>query len=137
MAGVAAESAGDSVVAGSDRRRPGRLASGGQASAARLPATARAQHRPLMQLPATRRRLRVYLGVAPGAGATCALLSEGHRRAEQGAGVVVAGVQTSGRPVTAGMLEGLEIIPPARAASLGAAAGDMDLGAVLARRPQV
>jgi two-component system, OmpR family, sensor histidine kinase KdpD len=90
-----------------------------------------------MRLPATRGRLRVYLGVAPGAGATRALLSEGHRRAEQGADVVVAGVQTSGLPVTAGMLEGLEIVPPATAESLGAAAGDMDLGAVLARRPQV
>ena len=33
-------------------------------------------------------RLRVYLGLAPGAGATCALLSEGHRRAERGAGYV-------------------------------------------------
>jgi two-component system, OmpR family, sensor histidine kinase KdpD len=90
-----------------------------------------------MQLPATRGRLRVYLGVAPGAGATCALLSEGHRLAEQGADVVVVGVQASGRPVTTGMFEGLEIIPPATAASPGAAAGDMDLGAVLARRPQV
>jgi two-component system, OmpR family, sensor histidine kinase KdpD len=76
-----------------------------------------------MHLPATRGRLRVYLGVAPGADATCALLSEGHRRAEQGAGVVVADVQTGGRPVTAGMLAGLEIVP--------------DLGAVLARRPEV
>jgi two-component system sensor histidine kinase KdpD len=90
-----------------------------------------------MHLPATRGRLRVYLGVAPGAGATCALLSEGHRRAEQGAEVVVAGVQTSGRPVTAGMLSGLEIVPPATAESPGAATGDMDLGAVLARRPEV
>ena len=76
-----------------------------------------------MRFPAARGRLRVYLGVAPGAGATCALLSEGHRRAEQGADVVVAGVRTSGRPVTAGMLAGLEIVP--------------DLGAVLARRPEV
>jgi two-component system sensor histidine kinase KdpD len=72
-----------------------------------------------------------------GAGATCALLGEGHRRTEQGADVVVAGVQTGGRPFTAGMLEGLEIIPPATAAFTGAAAGDMDLGAVLARTPQV
>jgi two-component system sensor histidine kinase KdpD len=90
-----------------------------------------------MGLPATRGRLRVYLGVAPGAGVTCALLREGHRRAEQGADVVVAGVQTGGRPFTAGMLAGLEIIPPAPAAFTGAAAGDMDLGAVLARAPQV
>jgi two-component system sensor histidine kinase KdpD len=65
--------------------------------------------------PAAPGRLRVYLGVASGAGATCALLSEGHRRAEQGADVVAAGVQTRGRPVTAGLLEGLEIIPPTMA----------------------
>src|SRR6476659_4928943 len=137
MAGASAESAGDPVVAGSDRRRPRRLASGGQADTARLPAAARAQHRPLMGFPATRGRLRVYLGVAPGAGATCALLREGHRRAEQGADVVVAGVQTGGRPFTAGMLAGLEIVPPATAESPGPATGDMDLGAVLARRPEV
>ena len=51
--------------------------------------------------------------------------------------MVVAGVRTSGRPVTAGMLAGLEIVPPATAESPGAATGDMDLGAVLARRPEV
>jgi two-component system, OmpR family, sensor histidine kinase KdpD len=90
-----------------------------------------------MQFPAIRGRLRVYLGVAPGAGATCALLSEGHRRAAQGADAVVAVVQSDGRRVTAGMLKGLEIIPPATAPSLGTAAGEMDLDAVLARRPQV
>jgi two-component system sensor histidine kinase KdpD len=90
-----------------------------------------------MQFPAIRGRLRVYLGVAPGAGATCALLGEGHRRAEQGADTVVAVVQTGGRPVTAGMLRGLETVPPAAAPSLGTAAGEMDLDAVLARRPQV
>jgi two-component system, OmpR family, sensor histidine kinase KdpD len=87
--------------------------------------------------PATRGRLRVYLGVAPGAGTTCALLSEGHRRAERGADVVVAGAETHGRPGTAGLAEGLEIIPSATVASRGAVAEEMDLGAVLARRPQV
>ena len=86
---------------------------------------------------ATRGRLRVYLGFAPGAGTTCALLSEGHRRAERGADVVVASVQTHGRPGTAGLLRGLEIIPPAQAVFRGMGAEEMDLGAVLARRPQV
>jgi two-component system sensor histidine kinase KdpD len=86
---------------------------------------------------AHRGRLRVYLGFAPGAGTTCALLNEGHRRAERGADVVVASVQTHGRPGTAGLLSGLEIIPPAQAASRGTIAEEMDLGAVLARRPQV
>jgi two-component system, OmpR family, sensor histidine kinase KdpD len=86
---------------------------------------------------ATRGRLRVYLGFAPGAGTTCALLREGHRRAERGADVVVASVQTHGRPGTAGLLSGLEIIPPAQVVSRSMAAEEMDLGAVLARRPQV
>jgi len=86
---------------------------------------------------ATRGQLRVYLGVAPGAGTTCALLSEGHRRAERGTDVVVAAVQTHGRAGTAGLLDGLEIIPPVTPASQDAVAGEMDLCAVLARRPQV
>jgi two-component system sensor histidine kinase KdpD len=86
---------------------------------------------------ATPGQLRVYLGFAPGAGTTCALLSEGHRRAEQGVDVVVAAVQTHGRAGTAGLLEGLEIIPPVMPASQDGVAGEMDLGAVLARQPQV
>jgi hypothetical protein len=48
--------------------------------------------------PAARGRLRIYLGYAPGAGATCALLGEGRRRAELGAAVVVASAETHGRP---------------------------------------
>jgi two-component system sensor histidine kinase KdpD len=86
---------------------------------------------------ATRGRLLVYLGFASGAGTTCALLSEGHRRAERGADVVVASVQTHGRPGTARLLRGLEIMPPAKVASRGMVAEEMDVAAVLARRPQV
>ena len=82
-------------------------------------------------------KLRVYLGVAPGAGTTYKLLSEGHRRAQRGDDVVVAAVETHGRPGTAGLLEGLEIIPPAIVACQDTVAEEMDLGAVLARRPQV
>ena len=47
---------------------------------------------------ATRGQLRIYLGYAPAIGTTCALLSEGHRRAAHGADVVVASAQTRGRP---------------------------------------
>ena len=45
---------------------------------------------------AARGRLRIYLGCAPGAGTTCALLSEGRRRAEHGTDVVVARAETHG-----------------------------------------
>ncbi len=61
-----------------------------------------------------RGQLRIYLGAAAGAGKTFDMLSEGHRRAERGADVVVAFVETHGRPHTAALLDGLEIIPRAR-----------------------
>ena len=87
--------------------------------------------------PAATGRLRIYLGYAPGAGTTCALFSEGHRRAEQGTDVVVAIAETHGRPHTEALLPGLEIIPPANVPYHGTTFEEMDLGAVLARRPAV
>ena len=87
--------------------------------------------------PGVRGRLRVYLGVAPGAGATCMLLREGHGRAACGADVVVASVATHGQPGTARLLAGLEIVPPAAVAIGDTLAERLDLDAVLARKPQV
>jgi two-component system, OmpR family, sensor histidine kinase KdpD len=86
---------------------------------------------------AARGRLRIYLGYAPGAGTTCALLSEGRRSAERGTDVVVASAETYGRPYTGNLLAGLEVIPAAKVPSQGALAEEMDLGAVLARGPAV
>ena len=84
-----------------------------------------------------RGQLRIYLGAAAGAGKTFDMLCEGHRRAERGADVVVAFVETHGRPHTAALLDGLEVIPRARVAYRGTAFEDMDLDAVLARQPQI
>jgi K+-sensing histidine kinase KdpD len=86
---------------------------------------------------AGRGRLRIYLGYAPGAGTTCALLSEGRQRAEHGSDVVVAHVETHGRPHTRALLGGLEVIPPVTVPCLGTTVKKMDLRAVLSRRPQV
>jgi two-component system, OmpR family, sensor histidine kinase KdpD len=86
---------------------------------------------------AARGRLRIYLGYAPGAGTTCALLSEGRRSAEDGTDVVVASAGTHGRPYTENLLAGLEVIPAAKVPHRGALAEEMDLGAVLARGPAV
>ena len=86
---------------------------------------------------AARGRLRIYLGYAPGAGTTSALLSEGRRRAEHGTDVVVASAQTHGRPHTEDLLAGLEVIPSAKVPYRGMLAEEMDLGAVLARGPAV
>ena len=83
-----------------------------------------------------RGRLRIYLGYAPGAGTTCALLGEGRRRAERGADVVVARAETHGRQGPSALLAGLEAVSPARVPYRGTVAEEIDAGAVLARRPQ-
>ena len=84
-----------------------------------------------------RGHLRIYLGSAAGVGKTYALLSEGHRRAERGADVVVGFAEAHGRPHTSALLDGLEVIPRARLEYRGATFEEMDLAAVLARRPQI
>ncbi|MCX9190730.1 histidine kinase [Carbonactinospora thermoautotrophica] len=81
--------------------------------------------------------LRIYLGAAPGVGKTYAMLSEGHRRRQRGTDVVVGFVETHGRPRTAALVEGLEVVPRRRITYRGATFTEMDVDAVLARRPQV
>jgi two-component system sensor histidine kinase KdpD len=81
--------------------------------------------------------LRIYLGAAPGVGKTYALLNEGRRRAERGTDVVVGFVETHGRAQTAAQLGDLEVVPRAAIAYRGAAFEEMDVDAVLVRRPEV
>ncbi|WP_406186303.1 DUF4118 domain-containing protein [Streptomyces sp. NBC_01006] len=80
---------------------------------------------------------RIYLGAAPGVGKTYAMLSEGHRRIERGTDTVVAFVEHHGRPRTEVMLHGLEEIPRAQLHYRGGVWTEMDVDAVLARRPAV
>src|SRR5690242_3340917 len=84
-----------------------------------------------------RGRLRIYLGSAAGVGKTYAMLSEGHRRAERGADVVVGFAEAHGRPQTSALLDGLEAVPRATLEYRGATFEEMDLAAVLARKPQI
>jgi two-component system sensor histidine kinase KdpD len=84
-----------------------------------------------------RGQLRIYLGNAAGVGKTYDMLCEGHRRAERGTDVVVGFVETHGRKHTAELIEGLEVVPRARLAYRGTTFEEMDLDAVLARKPQV
>jgi two-component system sensor histidine kinase KdpD len=65
------------------------------------------------------------------------MLSEARRRTERGTDVVVAYANTHGRPRTAALLAGLEVIPRAQLPFRGTMAGELDLDAVLARKPQV
>src|ERR1700759_4978831 len=84
-----------------------------------------------------RGRLRIYLGSAAGVGKTYAMLSEGHRRAERGADVVVGFAEAHGRPQTSALIEGLESIPRKKLSYRGSEWEEMDLDAVLARKPQI
>ena len=84
-----------------------------------------------------RGKLRIYLGAAPGVGKTYSMLSEGHRRVERGTDCVVAFVEHHNRPRTEVMLHGLEMIPRRTIEYRGTSFTEMDVDAVLARRPAV
>jgi two-component system sensor histidine kinase KdpD len=84
-----------------------------------------------------RGELRIYLGAAPGVGKTFAMLGEAHRRLERGTDLVAAVVETHGRKKTAELLDGIEVIPPRHIEYRGSAFPELDVPAVLARRPQV
>ncbi|AWS47722.1 ATP-binding protein [Streptosporangium sp. 'caverna'] len=82
-------------------------------------------------------RLLIYLGAAAGVGKTYAMLDEGHLCRLRGLDVVVALVETHGRPATEAHLADLEVVPRKIVEYRGARFEEMDLEAVLARRPQV
>jgi two-component system, OmpR family, sensor histidine kinase KdpD len=84
-----------------------------------------------------RGRLRVYLGAAPGAGKTFAMLREGRERVTQGEDVVIGFVETYGRPRTIEAIGRLEVVPRLQVPYRGSLLGEMDTDAVLARHPQV
>ena len=80
---------------------------------------------------------RIYLGAAPGVGKTYAMLSEAHRRQGRGADVVAGFVESYGRPLTEALIDGLEVIPRKTVDYGGTRLEEMDLDAVLRRRPGV
>jgi two-component system sensor histidine kinase KdpD len=84
-----------------------------------------------------RGRLKVYLGFAPGVGKTYEMLQEAHKLKRQGVDVVAGVVETHGRAETAALLEGLEQVPRRKIEYRGVTLEEMDLDAVLARRPTV
>jgi len=81
--------------------------------------------------------LRIYLGAAPGVGKTYAMLGEGARRLERGADVVIGYVETHGRAQTQHQIGSLEVVPRATVTYRGASFEEMDVDAVLARKPAV
>ena len=86
---------------------------------------------------ARRGRLKLYVGFAAGVGKTFRMLEEAHDLRRRGVDVVVGFVETHGRAETAALIEGLEVVPRRRVEYRGVAVEEMDLDAVLARKPQV
>lgn len=87
--------------------------------------------------PKKRGALRIYLGAAPGVGKTFAMLGEAHRRLERGADLVAAVIETHGRKKTAELLYGIEVVPPKLVEYRGTRFPELDVEAVLRRRPEV
>jgi two-component system sensor histidine kinase KdpD len=84
-----------------------------------------------------RGRLKVYLGYAAGVGKTYLMLQEAHRLKQEGVDVVVGLVETHGRAETAKLIEGLEVIPRFLQQHRGIIVEEMDVNAILRRKPQV
>jgi two-component system sensor histidine kinase KdpD len=81
--------------------------------------------------------LRVYLGSAPGVGKTYRMLDEGWRRKQRGTDVVIGYVETHKRPLTDAQKRDLEVVPRVTLTYRGTSFEEMDVEAVLARKPEV
>jgi two-component system sensor histidine kinase KdpD len=84
-----------------------------------------------------RGRLKLFLGAAPGVGKTFEMLSAAKTRLREGVDVVIGVVETHGRKETEALLDGLEIMPRREVEYRGRKLAEMDLDALLARRPQL
>ncbi len=82
-------------------------------------------------------KLRTYLGIAPGVGKTYAMLRAGRARRRSGVDTVVAQWERHGRPATAAQLDDLEMVPARTVTYRGASFAELDVTAVLDRRPEL
>jgi two-component system, OmpR family, sensor histidine kinase KdpD len=81
-------------------------------------------------------KLRIFVGAAPGVGKTYAMLETARARRKDGYDVVVGVVETHGRKETEALLDGLEIVPRRRIEYRGQWLDEMDIDAIIARKPQ-
>jgi two-component system, OmpR family, sensor histidine kinase KdpD len=84
-----------------------------------------------------RARLRIYVGAAPGVGKTYEMLQEAHALKKRGLDVVVGFVETYGRRDTEAQVRDIEVIPRRRIEYRGVTMEEMDVDAIIQRRPQV
>jgi two-component system sensor histidine kinase KdpD len=82
-----------------------------------------------------RGRLRIYLGAAPGAGKTHAMLADARARSLQGVDVVIGAIETHGSAETQALARGLQVIPARAAPRAGRGGHELDVDAIVARRP--
>jgi two-component system sensor histidine kinase KdpD len=82
-------------------------------------------------------KLRIFVGAAPGVGKTYQMLQQAHARRKDGYDIVVGVVETHSRKATEALLEGLEVVPRRRQEYRGQWLEEMDLDAIIARRPQI
>ncbi len=85
----------------------------------------------------TRARLRIYIGAAPGVGKTYSMIEDAHALRRDGVDVVVGFVEPHGRAETQAKLGDLEIVPRRRIDYRGVVLEEMDVDAILARKPQM
>jgi two-component system sensor histidine kinase KdpD len=84
---------------------------------------------------AARGRLKIFLGASPGVGKTYAMLEEARAKQKDGVRVLIGVVETHGRPETAALLDGLEVLPRRKLEYRGITLEELDLDTALARRP--
>jgi len=84
-----------------------------------------------------RGRFKIFLGYAPGVGKTFSMLSEAVRRRSRGEDIVIGIVETHGRPRTAELAAQLEQVPRKQMEYKGTLFDEMDVDAILTRKPQV
>ena len=84
-----------------------------------------------------RGRLRIYFGYAAGVGKTFAMLNNAREAHKDGMDVLVGYIEPHGRPETAALLQGLEVLPPLRTGTRGAGREEFDLDRALRRSPDV
>lgn len=81
-------------------------------------------------------KLKIFMGAAPGVGKTYEMLQQARARKKDGYDIVVGVVETHGRKETEALLDGLEGVPRRRIEYKGQRLEEMDLDAIIARRPQ-